>query len=207
LVVYPDFVSDRNTDIFDDGEEEYVIKLAEYSRSEGFQRIDCSCGAFIPSTRGEERDVLRCHPSFHSYPYLKQSWHDWAMVKWLYQDDEGEEDVYVAARLLLFGRLSGNENDSIPPKIVAVIHSLTEYHPPQDSLLFFARGDSLEEGGLDVIEATSIEETAFVLPCVEHQGDEFPTSHDTAKYFIIFPPRSQWKDIWYGVDSDLVSTH
>ena len=59
------------------------------------------------------------------------------MVKGLYQDDEGEEDVYVAARLLLFGRLSGNENDSIPPKIVAVIHSLTEYHPPEDSPLLY----------------------------------------------------------------------
>jgi hypothetical protein len=103
--------------------------------------------------------------------------------------------------------LSDNENDSIPPKIVAVIHSLTEYHPPQDPLLFFAKGDSLDKGGLDVVEATAIEETAFVLPCVEEQGDDFPTSHDTANYFIVFPPRSQWKDIWYGGESDHAFLH
>ena len=207
LVVYPDFVSDRNTDLFDDGEDQYVIKLAQYSRKEGFQRIDCSCGAFIPSSRGDERDVLRCHPSFHSYPYLKRPWHDWAMVKWLHSHDNGEEEVYVAARILLFGRLSDNENDSIPPKIVAVIHSLIDFHTPQDSLLFFAKGDSLDEGGPDIVDATAIEETAFVLPCVKDQGDDFPTSHDTANYFIVFPPRSEWKNIWYGGESDNVSIH
>ena len=207
LVVYPDFVSDRNTDLFDDGEDQYVIKLAQYSRKEGFQWIDCSCGAFIPSTRGDERDVLRCHPSFHSYPYLKRPWHDWAMVKWLHSHDNGEEEVYVAARILLFGHLSDNENDSIPPKIVAVIHSLIDFHTPQDSLLFFAKGDSLDEGGPDIVDATAIEETAFVLPCVKDQGDDFPTSHDTANYFIVFPPRSEWKNIWYGGESDNVSIH
>ena len=45
------------------------------------------------------------------------------MVKWIYQDDDVEEDVYVAACLLLFGRLSKNENDSIAPKIVATCSS------------------------------------------------------------------------------------
>jgi hypothetical protein len=58
------------------------------------------------------------------------------MVKWHYQDDDGEEDVRVAARLLLFGHLSNNENSSITPKIVAVIHSLTEYHLPQHKILY-----------------------------------------------------------------------
>ena len=112
------------------------------------------------------------------------------MVKWLHSHDNGEEEVYVAAWILLFGHLSDNENDSIPPKIVAVIHSLIDFHTPQDSLLFFAKGDSLDEGGPDIIDATAIEETAFVLPCVKDQGDDFPTSHDTANYFIVFPP--QW---------------
>jgi hypothetical protein len=180
-VVYPNFVSKDKTDIFEDGEEEYVLKLADCSGDQGFQRIECSCDGSIPSTQGNQRDILHCHPSFHSYPYLKRSWHDWAMVKWLYQNGDKVEYVYFAARLLLFAHLSNNEDEFKPPrKVVAVIHSLTEYHPPRDPLLFFAKGDTLDDGGIDVVEAATIEGTAFVLPCVKQQGDIFPTSHETA---------------------------
>jgi hypothetical protein len=115
------------------------------------------------------------------------------MVKWLYQDDGKEEYVYVAERLLLFARCSNNEDECVPAKIVAVIHSLTaEYYPLQNSLLFFAKGDTLDKDGIDVIEATAIEETAFVLPNVKQQGSDFLTSHETAKYFLVFPPWSKW---------------
>ena len=124
------------------------------------------------------------------------------MVKWLIPDDQIEEYVLVAARLLLFARLSSNEDDSIPPTIVAVIHSLAQYYPPNDLLLFFAKGDTLDKNGIDVIKATAIEETAFVLPCVEQQGDVFPTSQETASYFLVFPPRSEWKDIWCRGEED-----
>jgi hypothetical protein len=90
------------------------------------------------------------------------------MVKWLLDDSSNDEQyVHVAARLLLFARLSDNEDDSRTPLIVAVIQSLQQYEPPQDSLLFFAKGDTLDEDGFIVIEA-------FVLPCVQNQGDEFP---------------------------------
>ena len=198
-VVYPNFVSKCRTDYFPEGgvEESYVVKLAQYAMGQGYKRIDCSCGASIPSTRDMERDIFRCHPSFHSYPYLKRPWHDWAMVKWSYgDDDDTEEYAHVAARLLLFGRLSKNEDESIPPKIVAVIHSLSEYHPPNDPILFFAKGDVLEEAGIDVVEVVSIQETAFVLPCVQDPGDDFPTTLQMANYFLVFPPRSEWTNIW-----------
>jgi hypothetical protein len=119
------------------------------------------------------------------------------MVKWLHIDDDDiEKNIHVVAHLLLFAHLSDNEDESESPKIVAVIHSLQQYHPPQDSLLFFAKGDSLDTNGLDVIEATAIAETAFVLPCIEDQGDDFPFTHDAATYFLVFPPRHQWIDIW-----------
>ena len=118
------------------------------------------------------------------------------MVKWLYEDHDTKEYVHVAARLLLFGRLSNNEDEFKPPKVVAVIHSLSEYHPPHDPLLFFSKGDTLEEGGIDVVEAATIEETAFVLPCVQERGDDFRMKHNMAKYFLVFPPRSEWTDIW-----------
>jgi hypothetical protein len=50
--------------------------------------------------------------------------------------------------------------------------------------------------GIDVIETTAIEGTACVLPCVENPGDDFPTSQEAAKYFLVFPPRSEWIDKW-----------
>jgi hypothetical protein len=37
-------------------------------------------------------------------------------------------------------------------------------------------GDTLDDGGIDVVEAATIEGTVFVLPCVKEQGDVFPTS-------------------------------
>jgi hypothetical protein len=120
------------------------------------------------------------------------------MVKWVIQEGmQMEESVLVAARLLLFARLSENENASVPPTIVAVIHSLTDYYPSNDKLLFFAKGDSLDPNGIDVVEATAIEGTAFVLPCVDDPGDDFPTSQKAAKYFLVFPPRSEWIDNWW----------
>lgn len=202
-VVYPDFTSKEDTEVFHGAEQAYVTKVAEYAKDNGFQRIDCSCGASIPSSRGQQKDVLHCHPSFHSYPHLKRPWFDWGMVKWLVTDDneeEGDDDdqqyVQVAARLLLFARLSENEDDSKPSLIVAVIHSLQHYEPAPDSLLYFAKGDTLDDNGLVVIEATSIAETAFVLPCVKNQGEEFPLSYEAATYFLVFPPRHKWIDIW-----------
>jgi hypothetical protein len=92
--------------------------------------------------------------------------------------------------------LSENEDESKMPLIVAVIHLLQHYVPQHDSLLFFAKGDTLDDNGIVIIEATAIAETSFVLPCVENQGDQFPLTHDAATYFLVFPPRHKWIDIW-----------
>ena len=80
--------------------------------------------------------------------------------------------------------------------MVAVIHSLSQFTPPPDPLLFFAKGNTLDEDGLSVIKATAIAEMAFVLPCIQKQGDKFPFSHEDAKYFLVFPPCHKWIDIW-----------
>jgi hypothetical protein len=40
-----------------------------------------------------------------------------------------------------------------------------------------------------VKEATAITKTAFILPCVENQGDQFPLTHD---FFF----KNEWIDIW-----------
>jgi hypothetical protein len=72
LVVYPNVMSTSDTMVFDGEEKDFVMKVAECARDNGFQCIDCSCGASIPSTQGHQRDVCHCHPSFHLYSYLKQ---------------------------------------------------------------------------------------------------------------------------------------
>ena len=49
-VVYPNFVSKVNTNVFGYREQQYVNKVAEYACQNRFKCIDCSCGASIPSS-------------------------------------------------------------------------------------------------------------------------------------------------------------
>jgi hypothetical protein len=81
-------VSSNPGDVFDRGEDVWVRAAIDKANELGFCRVDISCGAIIPTERvechgGSTQDLFRCHPSFHSYPYLQQSWHDWAMIRWV----------------------------------------------------------------------------------------------------------------------------
>jgi hypothetical protein len=119
------------------------------------------------------------------------------MIKWQ-PHDVGDSDYTVAARLLLFAKLSQHSVDSTtPPRVVAVIHSLSESKPQKDHLLKFAIGDTLDRTPL-VVDADTIASTAFVLPCLEDMTDDFPLDIDNATYFVVFPPRSDWKHIGWG---------
>jgi len=101
----------------------------------------------------------------------------------------------VAARLLLFAKLSQHSVDSTtPPKVVAVIHSLSEIKPEKDHLLKFAMGDTLDRMPL-VVDVDTIASTACVSPCVEDMTDDFPLDIDSATYFVVIPPRVDWKHI------------
>ena len=118
-------------------------------------------------------------------------------MKWQVDDDVvGDNDVLVAAHLFLFAQLSDNKDVTKAPLIVAVIHSLLQFTPSPNSLLFFAKGNTLDEDGLSIVKATAIAETAFVLPCIQKQGDGFPFSHEQVNYFLVFPPHHKWIDIW-----------
>jgi hypothetical protein len=204
-VVYPNFVSNFEGDVFDGGESEWVQASVDRAEELGFCRVDVFCGAIIPTERIGDRnmkrastDIFRCHPSFHSYPYLRRSWHDWAMIKWQ-PHDGGDSEYTVAARLLLFAKLSQNSDDSTTPAmVVAVIQSLTGDNPEPDSLLKFAIGDTLDRKPL-VVDADTIASTAFVLPCLEDMTDEFPLDIDKATYFVVIPPRVDWKHIGWSL--------
>jgi hypothetical protein len=82
-VVYPNFVSKLEGDVFKSGEFKWVQASVDRADELGFIRVDVFCGAIIPTERVGNRstDLFHCHPSFHSYPYLRRSWHDWAMIK------------------------------------------------------------------------------------------------------------------------------
>jgi hypothetical protein len=76
-VVYPNFVSKLDGDVFESGEAEWVKASVNRADELGFSRVDVFCGANIPTDRvGDQNmnrsstDLFRCHPSFHSYPYL-----------------------------------------------------------------------------------------------------------------------------------------
>jgi hypothetical protein len=64
-------------------------------------------------------------------------------------------------------------------------------------LLTFAFGDRLSPT-LDVVDAEDIAETVFVLPCIENVDEEFPLQLKDAKYYIVMPPRSEWKNIGWS---------
>jgi hypothetical protein len=138
-VVFPNFVSRLEGDIFECGKSKWVQASVTQANESGFSRVDVFCGAIIPTERVGDRNMsrqstylFRCHPSFHSYPYLRRSWHDWAMIKWQPHDGE-ESDYMVAARLLLFTKLSQHSVDSTtPPRVVAVIYSLSKSKPEKD---------------------------------------------------------------------------
>jgi hypothetical protein len=124
------------------------------------------------------------------------------MIRWVNDDipdTASEDDVdassfNVAARLLLFAKLSDNVDKEIRSKVVAVIQSLSNNNPLPDPLLKFALGDTIDRDP-KVVDVTTIYSTAFVLPCVSSPTDDFPVDIDKATYFLVMPPRDQWKDI------------
>jgi hypothetical protein len=123
------------------------------------------------------------------------------MIRWseVGDDDSAEggvnESVHtVAARLLMFAKLSGHGIPTTPPKVVAVVQSLSKYNPQPDSLLTFALGDIINREPI-VVDVDAIASTAFVLPCIKHPTEQFPTDLNNANYFLVMPPRVDWKNI------------
>jgi len=124
------------------------------------------------------------------------------MIRWVtddipdtaLEDDVDASSFNVAARLLLFAKLSDNVDKEIRSKVVAVIQSLSNNNPLPDPLLKFALGDTIDRDP-KVVDVTTIYSTAFVLPCVSSPTDDFPVDIDKATYFLVMPPHDQWKDI------------
>jgi hypothetical protein len=112
------------------------------------------------------------------------------MIKWSDGGDVTDSEYTVAAQLLLFAKLSQHTDDSStrPPRVIAVIQSLSQGAPQPDSLLKFALGNK-------IVDIDTIASTAFVLPCVENTTDDFLVDVEKATYFLVMPPRGNWKNI------------
>jgi hypothetical protein len=193
-IVYPDYNSSSSEAVYNHGHQAaWVACLADYAKDHCFRLIECSLSCKIPSARdGSSADIFHCRPSYHSYPYLQRSWHDWAMVRWRIGRRRTEQ--LIPALILLFAKLSDNANPMVNPLLVAVVHPWGGTSLSHDNMLFFAHGGKLDDDFV-VVEATMIEGTAFVLPLIEKAGDRFPASWEEAEYFLSFPPRHTWRDI------------
>jgi hypothetical protein len=193
-IVYPDYNSTRSDSVYSHGQQgDWVLCLADYAKDQNFRLIECSLCCKIPSAKdGASADILHCRPSYRSYPYLRRSWHDWAMVRWRIGRRRTEQ--LMPARILMLAKLSNNANPLVNARFVAVVHPWAGASLSHDDMLFFAHGGKLDDDFL-VVEATMIEGTAFVLPSIEKAGDRIPASWEEAEYFLSFPPRHTWKDI------------
>jgi hypothetical protein len=72
--------------------------------------------------------------------------------------------------------------------------ALSQGVPQSDALLKFALGDKVDRNPI-VVDVDAIASTAFVLPCVESPTDQFPVDIEKATYFLVMPPRGDWKNI------------
>ena len=183
--------------------DDWVHAMLEKADSLGRSEVRFSFGCDVPNESGGCHDIFRCHPDYHSYPYLRRSWHDWAMVSWT----QGSEISENAAKILVWGEIprgtaqesesEGSEEEDGEGELFCVVDPLSRWSPNPDASLFFGTSDHLT-GNPVVVSAFAIASVAFVLPCVDNRTDSFPESIEDAKHFIVFPPRASWVRIGWS---------
>jgi hypothetical protein len=176
----------------------WVQCAVDKALSLGFRQVDFAFSCDVPrnndaaaqSTRlGKPlHDSFRCSPSFHSYPYLKRPWFDWAVIQW----DTGPN----AAKVLLWAKFDDGSRKQAP-KLFVVVHPLTKTEAKADSITFFAKIDKLAEN-IQCVEAKTVKETAFVLPTARYRTNTFPRSVEEATWFMVVPPPERVGRHWLG---------
>lgn len=70
----------------------HLIDSASTYVNEEYDLIEFFYACGIPSGRDEGgRDIIHCHPNFHSYPWERWSWHNWVMVCWESEEEDNVE--------------------------------------------------------------------------------------------------------------------
>lgn len=170
------------------------------SRIDFSYAANCYLDAGFTEEKGKKgtHEVFRCHPSYHSFPYKRRSWHDWAMIDWEDHPDD------VPGRILLWATLR-TENDE-PDLTVAAVRSLLDSSDLKQAEKTMAQQFTFGtysriESTVRVIDASSIRSVAMVLPCADENG-RFPESVDDATHFVSIPSRHEWTEI--GWDHDII---
>ena len=162
----------------------------------------------VSSSKPANHDIFRCHPSYHSYPWSRRPWNDWAMISWTRSVGREERKYSCAAKILLWAYALPStsspfdrEQTSVD-RMFGVVQSLSSWTPRQDRTCGFFQFDTLEED-LRVVQVDTIESVAYVLPTVNDGADQMEEALDGGKAFYVIPPRASWSDI--GWDSPLLS--
>jgi hypothetical protein len=176
----------------------WVAYLCEEAKTSGYSVVQLGFRLDISVTGDALHDTFRCHPDFHSNPWERRGWFDFAMRN--YENDHG--DVYKnAIKILLWGEMSGHSLTEEEGKVIGVAYQFQSHHPvPKHHMLKWLTADYLMDN-LEIVEPDSIE-AAYVLPAMPPSNDgEYDSNEESTlfgeghNYFVIFPPRSKWGDI------------
>ena len=184
---------------------EYVESLPS---SDQLDTIAFCYSCRVPSSNPGHHDIFRCHPSYHSYPWSRRPWNDWAMVNWIRKVGQQDRQFVCGARILLWAYAYPSNVSPFEPHTTSVEHmlgvvqSLSSWNPRSDSTCDFFQFDTLEDH-LRIVPVTTLESVAFVLPTVQDGTETMADSLDGGNAFYVIPPRASWGDI--GWDNPMLN--
>jgi len=172
-----------------------------------YDRIDFTYHLKTPNSNDNAHDIFRCHPNFHGSPLKRNPWHDWAMVRYEAESNQGITKSYdVACKVCLWGVFRNNnaaaDDSSDHLDVYGAFHTMKEYEPQKDKTLPFITKDRLADN-VEILSFDTVVSTGYVLPMNWSRTDPFPQSRqETTTYCVIPPPRSSWPEL--GWDDNLL---
>jgi hypothetical protein len=187
--VYPNFTRGPGSALYEFGND-WVAKLTAAAKSLGYKKVYFSVSCDVPSAVPGQHDTFRCHPNYHPYPYLDRPWYDWAICKWHTARGATGEN---AGRVVLWGTFTNHKHGESNIQYAAV-QGLSSMTPRKDRTLSFGTIDRLEST-VRPVAASDIRSVAYVLPTVKNGTQTFPTRDQDENWFIVLPPRHDWKNM------------
>ena len=163
--IYPDLPGNQGN--------QRVLRVIEHVESlnseDPLDRIAFCYSCRVPSSNPSNHDILRCHPSYHSYPWSRRPWNDWAMVSWTRSVAQEDRRYSCAARILLWAyafpstSCPFDRQQTSVDRMFGVVQSLSSWTPRHDRTCPFFQFDTLEDE-LRVVQVDTVESVAYVLP-------------------------------------------
>ena len=171
-----------------------------------YDRIDFTYHLKTPNSNDDAHDIFRCHPNFHGSPLKRNPWHDWAMVRYEAESNQGITKSYdVACKVCLWGVFRNSnaaaDDSSDHLDVYGAFHPMKEYEPQKDKTLPFITKDRLADH-VEILSFDTVVSTAYVLPINWSRTDPFPQSRQETTTYCVIPPRASWPDL--GWDDKLL---